>query len=180
MLLDRDQSLLLLIDIQDRLMPAVRDGEGVVANADRLIRAARRLGVPVLASAQYPKGLGPTLPAIADHLAPGTIHEKTTFDASRAESLARAIGATRRRQIVLAGAEAHVCVLQTAFGLMGRGYNAAVVADAVGSRTAENRALGLERLRAGGAQIVSTEMALFEWIGEAATPEFKDLLELIK
>lgn len=180
MLLDRTQSLLLLVDLQERLMPAVTEGERTVANALRLIHAARRLNVPVLASEQYPEGLGPTVPAVRAALEDGEVHRKTTFDGARARGLAEAVAATHRRRIVLAGSEAHVCVLQTAAGFMARGYETAIVADAVASRAAESRRLGLDRLAAAGAQIVTTEMVLFEWIGEAATPEFRDLLELIK
>ncbi|MCR9219618.1 MAG: isochorismatase family protein [Alphaproteobacteria bacterium] len=180
MLLDRDRCLLLLVDFQERLLPALAGGESALGNAERLLTAARRLGLPARATEQYPKGLGVTDARLRGELDPGEILEKTHFNAAREGSVADAVAATRRRTLVLAGAEAHVCVLQTALGFQSQGYAVAVVADATASRTAENAQLGLGRMRRAGVEIVSTEMALFEWIGQAATPEFRDLLPLIK
>lgn len=180
MLLARDRSALMLIDWQARLLPALDGAEAALGEAERLLSAARRLAVPVLATEQYPKGLGPTDPRLRETLQPDEVVEKTSFNAAAEAPVAAAVERLRRPLMVLAGAEAHVCVLQTAFGLRARGYHVAVVADAVASRRPRDRDLGLERMRQAGVQIVSTEMVLFEWIGRAATPEFRDLLNLIK
>jgi len=180
MVLARDRSALMLIDWQARLLPALDGAEAALGEAERLLRAARRLAVPVLATEQYPKGLGQSDPRLRDALQASEILEKTSFDALAEAPVAAAVERLRRPLMILAGAETHVCVLQTAFGLKARGYQVAVVADAVASRRALDRELGLERMRQTGVQIVSTEMVLFEWIGRAATPEFRDLLDLIR
>lgn len=180
MLIARDRSALVLIDWQARLLPALEGSEAALATAGRLLAAARRLSVPVLATEQYPKGLGRTDPRLGEALQPDEVLEKTYFNAAAEASIATAVERLRRPLLVLAGAEAHVCVLQTALGLTARGYQVAVVADALASRRASDKELGVERMRQTGVQIVSAEMVLFEWIGEAATPEFRDLLDLIK
>lgn len=180
MLMERDRSALMLIDWQERLLPALEGADAALTNAVRLQTAARRLGVPMVATEQYPKGLGRTDPRLGEGLQPDEILEKTSFNAAAEPAVAASVDRLRRPLFVLAGAEAHVCVGQTALGLLARGYRVAVVADGVASRREADKQLGLQRLRDAGVQIVSTEMVLFEWIGRAATPEFRDLLELIK
>ena len=180
MLIARDRSLFMIIDMQERLLPVIDGAALVEANAGRLLTAARRLDIPVLASEQYPDGLGHTTPALAERLGAQEILPKTHFDASCESPIAAALAKSRRSQIVMVGAEAHVCVLQSALGFLGKGYAVAVVADAVASRTSASAAHALARLAANGVEVVTSEMVLFEWIGQAATPEFRDLLPVIK
>ena len=176
-LLRADASVLLLIDFQERLVPAIDGGEAAVEQARRLALAARRLGVPVLATEQLPDRLGPVVPALAG-VAERTI-AKAAFDACRDPRLTDAVMA-RPGTVLLTGCEAHVCVLQTAFGLLSIGREVAVVRDAVGSRRAESKEAALARLARAGADIVTAEMAMFEWLGDADRPEFREVLKLIK
>lgn len=180
MLLDRSQSLLLVVDVQERLAPAMAEGEKVVERVDILLEAARRLDVPVIASEQYPKGLGHTLPQLRPQLEGARVLAKTAFSCAADPALATAVKESGRKQAVVCGMETHVCVLQTALGLKHAGLDVAVVADAVGSRHPERKALALERMRANGIEIVESEMVVFEWLGRAGTEEFKALSRLIK
>ncbi len=179
-LLDPRRSVLLVTDIQEKLVPAIPGHDAVIERTGRLIDAANRLDIPVAASEQYPRGLGHTVEPLRERLDADARIEKNTFDALRAPEVGRRLRETGRDQVVLVGTEAHVCVLQTAFGGMGQGYAAFVVADAVGSRAAENRELALARLRAGGAGVVSTEMVIFEWLERAGTDAFRDLVRLVR
>ncbi|MFA5123451.1 isochorismatase family protein [Zavarzinia sp.] len=174
--MDAATSTLLVIDFQARLMPAIHEGAATVANAKRLIAAAGLLDVPVLFTEQNPKGLGPT---VAD-LAPdeGLVVEKTTFDSCRAPGFLDRLAPDHA--LVVAGCEAHVCVLQTVMGLLDVGRRVFVVADAIGSRTAANKAAGIARMAAAGAEIVTTEMAVFEWLVDARHPRFREAVALIK
>ncbi len=172
MIIDRDRSLLLVVDLQARMVPAIEDHERVVANVVWLVRAAQRIGVPVAATEQYAKGLGSTVPEVRALLPEGAIGAKTCFSAVAAECLARLPGADRA-QVVLAGVETHVCLLQTALELVQEGKEVYVVADAVGSRRAFDRDIALLRMRQEGIRIVTREMVVFEWLGEADTPLFR-------
>jgi len=172
MLMDRDQSTLLIIDLQARLVPMIDQGEAVIDNAACLISVAERLGVPCVISEQYPQGLGATVDAIRAVATQASVVEKTHFSCV-AEGCLGDTGINARRQVIVGGTEAHVCVLQTVLDLLGAGKRVFVVADAVGSRSADNKALALERMRAAGAEIVSREMVLFEWLRKAATDEFR-------
>lgn len=174
MLIDAQRSLLLLIDLQERLAPAIDQMEQVAHNSLWLLRLAQRLSVPVAATVQYPRGLGAMLPELAAHLVPGTIVEKIHFSAVADGCLAQ-LAEMGRPQIILAGTEAHVCVLQTAIDLRSMGKEVFVVADAVGSRRAENRLLALERLRQEGCRIVSREMVAYEWLHRAGTELFREI-----
>ena len=185
MLLQRERCCLLVIDMQERLLPAMAGAEPLLHYAGILIRAAKRLDLPVLASEQYPKGLGHTDPGLrallGNEIEP---QPKTHFSCvddpgirARLHSLAREQG---RDQAVLLGVEAHVCVLQTALGLPRLGLAPFVVGDAVASRRAESRQMALDRMARDGVEIVSTEMVLFEWLGKASTPEFKEISALIR
>ncbi len=185
MLLKRERSCLLVIDVQERLMAAMNEGARLIANTALLVKAARRLGVPVLISEQYPKGLGPTLPELSA-MAGSTsavgepVITKMEFSCTEAPGYLDRLKATGRDQAVLTGIEAHVCVLQTALGLRTLGYPVFVVADAVASRRPDSVALALDRMREAGCSIVTTEMVVFEWLGRAGTPEFKELSALVK
>jgi len=168
---------LLLIDFQQRLVPAIAEGEAAVKNAARLAEAARLLDVPVLATEQNPEGLGATVEPVAPY--PSAVLAKTHFDATRAERFDGLLP-PGRDTIVVTGCEAHVCVLQTVLGLLERGAKVAVVQDAVGSRRIESRDAGLERMRAHGAELVTAEMAIFEWLEESGHPRFREVMRLVK
>lgn len=174
MIVDRDRSLLLVVDVQEKMMPAIHDGAQVIANVEWLVRAAQRIGVPVAACEQYPKGLGPTVPALRALVPEEAIRAKTHFSLVAAGGLAGLPGADRA-QVVLAGVETHVCLLQTALELLEEGKEIYVVADCVGSRREEDRDVALARLRQEGARVVTREMVVFEWLAEAATPLFREV-----
>jgi nicotinamidase-related amidase len=181
MLVQRDNACLLIVDVQARLLPAMADRDEVVKNAAVLLKAAARLDIPVIASEQYPKGLGPTVPEIARSLPAGaTVIEKMSFSCLADETFARRLRELGRTQVVVAGIEAHVCVLQTAEQLIASGHDVFVVADATSSRTPASHDLAMARLARAGCTIVSTEMVVFEWMQVAGTPEFRELSALIK
>lgn len=173
-LLRADRSMLLVVDVQARLVPAIHEGAAVVRRVVWLVRLAQALGIPVAATEQYPQGLGPTVPEVATLLPAGAIGSKVEFSCAAAGCLDVLPGADRP-QVVVAGIEAHVCVLQSAFGLAAQGREVFVVADAVGSRDPANRALALERMGRSGIGIVSGEMAGFEWLERAGTERFRAL-----
>ncbi len=178
-LMRREASRLLLVDMQERLVPAIAGYDAVERNCLRLLQACRILEIPVTVSEQSPAGLGPTVPPLAAAAGDAPRFEKLEFSCLRDTALAAHLAADAR-DIVLCGLEAHVCVLQTAFDLLARGRRCFVVADAVGSRTEDNKQAGLRRLEQAGAQIVTTEMALFEWLERAGTPAFKEVSRLIR
>lgn len=180
MLLSADRSALVVVDIQERLIPVVVDAAQVIDRSRILLQAAAALNIPVLSTEQYSKGLGPTVDAIAGLLGDSLRVEKITFSSVGEPAVMAALRAMGRDQIVLCGIEAHVCVLQTALALRQAGRNVYVVADAVSSRRPDSVALALDRMRAAGVTIVNTEMAVFEWLERAGTPVFKTLSALIK
>lgn len=182
MLIRAADSCLVVIDMQERLVPAMQAPARTIRNARILITAAHELGVPVLMSEQYPKGLGHTVPELAKvaEAASAAILPKMHFSCMEDAGFAAAFRATGRPQAVIAGMEAHICVVQTAASLMSEGIEVFVVTDATSSRTLESEKACLDRLQALGAGIVTTEMVVFEWLGQAGTPAFKALLPLIK
>ena len=178
MLLERAKSLLLLVDMQERLVPIMADAADLTARCGILLRAAYELGVPILASEQYPKGLGATLPALAE-LAPRRL-EKMEFSAYANSAIKDELTRAGQKQIILAGIEAHVCVLQTGLELVAAGFQVFVVADAVASRRPESREVALHRVARAGATLITAEMALFEWLRSASAPEFHTISRLIR
>ncbi len=168
---------MLVVDFQTRLMPAIEGGAAAVANARRLLAAAAMFGVPILVTEQNSGGLGTTLPELAAH-ANGRIAHKMTFDACRTAGFAERLG--DRRDLVVAGCETHVCVLQTVLGLIDAGRHVYLVRDAVGSRRAESKETAIRRMACHGAEIVTTEMVVFEWLGTADDPRLRDAIALIK
>ena len=176
MKLDAHRSVLLIIDLQERLLPAINEGDSVVNHAAWLIGVARQLGVPVLLTEQYPQGLGQTAPRIAELVQPDERLEKTHFSAVAEGNLLTHPDA-QRKQWVVCGTEAHVCVQQTVLDLLAAGRAVAVVEEAVSSRSPRDKTLALARMRQHGADIVSREMVAFEWLGQAGTPAFRTLLK---
>jgi nicotinamidase-related amidase len=182
--LDPRTSVLVVVDVQERLAAALPGSVAtrVVANAGILLEAARLLGVSVLASEQYPKGLGPTVGPIAAKLrALGVAPvDKLTFDAFGEPRLAGHLAERAPRAVVLLGVEAHVCIFQTARGLARQGIDVRIVADAVGSRREENCALGLALSERAGAIAMPAEAVVFDWLGQAGTDEFRAVAQLMR
>jgi nicotinamidase-related amidase len=175
-LLTAEGAVLLLIDLQQRLVPVIHDNETVVARAVRLAEAARLLDIPVYATEQYPAGLGPTVAPLAAY--PQAVLSKTTFSAADAPGFSALLPGAG--EIVVAGCEAHVCVLQTVLGLIGSGRRVLVAADAIGSRDPADAAAAIARARQHGAEIVTSEMVLFEWLRDSRHPKFREVQKLLK
>ena len=169
-------STLLVIDFQTRLMPAIDQGAVVVANAKRLIDAAAIIGVPTLFTEQNAKGLGPTVPELAPD--PSILAHKMTLDACRTAGFLERLAANH--VVIVAGCEAHVCVLQTVLGLIGNGRKVFLAREALGSRSAENKETAIRRMERCSAEIVTTEMVVFEWLETAEHPRFREVIALIK
>jgi len=180
MLIKPDASCLIVIDMQERLVPAMQAPARTIKNTKLLISTAKRLNIPVLITEQYPKGLGHTVREIAEVAKGLPVFEKVHFACFEDPKIGEAFRNIGRPQAVIAGMEAHICVTQSAAQLMEDGYEVFVVTDATSSRTLTSEQACLDRLQAAGAGIVTTEMVVFEWLGRADTPEFKELLPLIK
>lgn len=174
MLMKAETSTLLIIDIQQKLFPALHDAAALVEHSAWLIQVARRLGVPLLVSEQYPRGLGSTIDELQPLLEGAPVIEKIHFSAAREPALFAAVGG-ERAQFVVIGCEAHVCVQQTVLDLLEQGRQVFVVEEAVTSRTPANKALALERMRQKGASIVSREMVAFEWLERAGSELFRSI-----
>jgi len=175
-----NESVLIVVDLQERLIPAIHEGGRVIANARILMQAAKRLDVPGLVSEQYSKGLGHSVPDIAELAEAENTLEKMHFSCLSDSEIERRLRELGRKQAVVCGTEAHVCVLQTVLELIELGYRVFVVEDAVSSRKPESKRVAMARMQAAGAQAVTTEMVVFEWLKKAGTHEFKELSSLIK
>ncbi len=176
-LMNRGDTGLLVIDVQTKLMDKMAERDSVVANIARLVEGAKILGIPVQATEQYPKGIGPTVPELIDRLP--NRPEKLTFSCCGLPEVAEQFRSRGVHKILLAGIEAHVCVQQTALDLLAQGFRVYVAADAVASRKDLDRDLGLRRVERAGAVLTTTESALFEWTERAGTPEFKLISKLV-
>ena len=180
MKLERQRAALVVVDVQEAFRPAVIDFDRVARNVGVLVQGARTLELPVLVTEQYPKGLGKTVPEVADHLDGVEPIEKVCFSAVAADEFAHKLEHTSRSQVLLCGIESHVCVNQTAEDLLARGIEVHVAQDAVSSRTVENSSLGLHKMEQAGAVRTSVETVLFELLRAAGTPEFKEVQALVK
>lgn len=178
-LLQRESTALLVIDVQERLMPVIDGKEGVFASVNKLIKGAEILGVETIITEQYPKGLGNTCAEVELPATPNII-EKICFSCLQSDPVKEQLKLTNRKSLIICGVEAHICVLKTALDAINDGYEVHIVADAVGSRTAANKQLALDRMRQSGAFITSVEMALFMLLHQAGTDEFKAISKLIK
>jgi nicotinamidase-related amidase len=178
-MLSLDHSVVLIVDVQARLAQAMTDRESLLRNLQILIRGAQILQVPILWVEQNPAGLGPTVPEVAELLSSQQPIPKLSFSACGAPQLMRTLEASGRRQVLLAGIEAHVCVYLTAIELLKQGYEVEVVADAVTSRSATNKQIALQKMAARGAGISCTETVLFELLGRAEGDPFKQILRLV-
>ena len=182
LILDDRDSVLVLIDIQERLTAAMPKGvrERVIEQLSILLTVSEVLSIPVIVTEQYPKGLGPTELALKSLLAETTpFIEKTSFSCARADGFMEAVSQLSRKQIILTGMETHICVVQTALDLQQQGYQVFVVEDAVSSRSKANQYNALQRMRQAGIIVTTVESILFEWIGDAKHPDFKTLAQLI-
>lgn len=181
MLLDSSKTSLLIVDVQSRLLPAMVEPERILERASILLQAAEVLKIPVTVSEQYAKGLGHTVPELAKNFA--TTFEKLSFSCWRDAALKShfiTLHEGGRPLVIVAGIEAHVCVLQSCIDLANAGFGVFAVADAMSSRQSASADLALHRLRGAGIQVVNTEMVIFELLEKAGTPEFKALSALIK
>ena len=181
MLLDALKSSLLIVDVQERLLPAVQEPERIASRCQILLKAAEVLDIPVTISEQYPKGLGRTMPELASNTA--KIFEKITFSCWRDQAMRKHFIELHERErplIIVAGIEAHVCVLQSCIDLYNAGFGVFAVADAMSSRKPESATFAFDRLRGAGIQVINTEMAIFELMEKAGTSVFKTLSALIK
>jgi nicotinamidase-related amidase len=172
------QAGLLVIDLQEKLVPLIPDQELVLANTIRLIQAAQLLGIPVWATEQYPKGLGPLVSSVAKLIPHRS--QKTTFHCCAVPEIVEHLHGQGMQHVTLAGIEAHVCVAQTALELMGMGLRVQVPADAVASRFRIDWEFALRRLERAGAVVTTTESALFEWVERSDHPQFKAISKLVK
>ncbi|MDJ0942030.1 MAG: hydrolase [Kiloniellales bacterium] len=179
-LLKAEASVLLVVDVQARLAPAIPNRSAILRNVEVLARASSRLGVPVLASEHNPRGLGATVAELDPVIPLEARFEKITFSCLGAAEIRDRLSTLGRPQVVVAGCEAHVCVMQSAISLAEAGYRTYIVADATGSRDPANAEAALARMTRAGVEAVTTEMAVFEWLERADRPEFKDLLQLVK
>lgn len=179
MLLKRDQSRLLMIDMQEKLVPAMHEHKALVQNCRTLLTAASYAQAPLLISEQYPQGLGHTLSELREAAGDSARMAKMDFSCARDGVMRARLEDSERKQIVICGVEAHVCVLQTALDLHAMGMEVFVVLDAVASRQLGSKTVAANRLTASGVHVVTVEMVIFEWAQSASDPVFKSLRKLI-
>ena len=183
LLMNCHDSALLIVDIQEKLLPHIHQNERLLWNVGRLIKGASALNVSIFLSEQYPKGLGPTVNAIHDNLADqldDIRFEKTMFSCRECTGLTEQLLQKQVKNVVIVGMETHVCVLQTTLDLLSAGFEIYVCNDAVGSRFENDYWTALSRMEASGATLVTTEMALFEWCEQANRDEFKTISRLVR
>jgi len=177
-MMSRGDTGLLVVDVQQRLVPAIADGERVVWNVRRLIDGAGVLGLPVVATEQYPRGLGPTVPELAERL--GEIPSKLTFSCGACGQLFRELEGQGIHKLLVCGMEAHVCVQQTVLDLLAAAWHVYVATDALGSRYEVDYRTALARMDSAGATLTTTEAALFEWCQVAGTPEIQQISRMVQ
>ncbi len=175
-----ENTLLLVIDVQEKLFRVIHEKEALLINLSKLVRGCRLLGVPVLVTEQNPAGLGPTVAEIETLLPEATKAIKFSFSCCGEIGFIDTLKAAGRRQILVCGIESHICVYQTASDLLAAGFEVQVVSDGVGSRTSQNKELAVNRLAAEGTTITGVEMALFELIRTAKAEQFKAISALVK
>jgi nicotinamidase-related amidase len=180
--LQPDDCVLAVVDIQEKLLPPIFNREQLIRNSQLLIRLAKLLNLPIVATTQYAKGLGGTVSEIAAVLDGVVTYDKLEFSCFGSESFCGELKALpgTRNTLLVCGMEAHICVMQTALGALNRGYWVHVAADAVGSRAESNWQIGLRRMEAAGAVISSTEMMMYELMRASGTPVFKEMLKYLK
>ena len=175
-----ENASLLIVDIQGNLANSMYGKELLFKNAQKLIKGIQILGIPIICTEQNPKGLGPTIPEIADLLSNIQPISKMTFSCCQNDRFIQALKALNRKQILIAGIETHVCIYQTSSDLVDLGYEVQVVTDAVSSRNIENKEIGLRKMRDCGVSLTSVETALFELLKVAEGEQFKEILKIVK
>lgn len=178
-LMNRDDTALVVIDMQAKLVPLIDNHERITWNIRRLIDGGQILSVPMIATEQYPKGLGPILPELRERI-PGDIPEKLCFSCGELGDLFTQLPSQGIRKLLVCGIETHVCIQQTVLDIIAAGFCAYVAVDAVGSRFPLDKEVALRRMECSGATLTTTEAALFEWCERAGTPEFKAISKLIR
>ncbi|MBS4021898.1 MAG: hydrolase [Dethiobacter sp.] len=179
-MLSPENSALIVIDIQGNLAHMMHEKEAFFKNVQIMIKGAKILDIPIVWIEQYPQGLGPTIPEVAELLDGNQPIGKITFNGCLNENILQAIESLQRRRLLITGMETHICVYQTVMGLLRSGFEVHIVGDAVSSRTSANKKIGIEKMKEGGAYITSTETVLFELLGIAGGEEFKEILNLVK
>ena len=179
-MLTLDGVCVIIVDVQEKLAAAVHEKDALIQNTVKLVLGAKILGIPIIWTEQNPKGLGPTVPEVAGLLVETKPITKLSFSCCGEEGFMAALSRLKRKQVLIAGIESHVCVYQTVADLCKIGYEVQVVADAVSSRTFENKAIGWERCKQSGASLTSVETALFELLKKAEGEKFKQILKVVK
>jgi nicotinamidase-related amidase len=177
-LMSRDDTALLVVDMQEKLLPHIAQHQRIIWNIARLIDGAHLLGVEVAATEQYPRGLGATVPVLAERI--GQIPDKLAFSCGECGEVFQRLAEAGRQKILVSGVETHVCVLQSVLDLLHDGFRVYVAVDAVGSRCALDYQTALRRIESAGATLTTVESALFEWCAVAGTPEFKQISALVR
>jgi nicotinamidase-related amidase len=178
--LNAASTALLLIDFQEKLFPAMHDKDKLLRNVVKLVQGAKVLEIPIMITEQYPKGLGPTIPEIKSLIPDIKPVEKVCFNCCDEDLFCSALDGLKRKQVLIAGIEAHICVYQTALALVGAGYDVQVVGDCVASREPENKVTALSRMVGEGVSLTTMEMALFELLKEAKGDKFKQISNIVK
>lgn len=179
-MLELKNTVLIIVDVQGKLANLMYNKEVLFENLQKIIKGAKILGIPILWAEQNPQGLGPTIPEVATLLSDIQPISKIEFSCCGSEHFLKALRELNRKQVLIAGIEAHICVYQTAVDLIGLGYEVQIVADAVSSRTEENKKIGLDKTRDAGATLTSIETALFELLKVAEGEKFKEILKIVK
>ena len=178
--LSREKAALVIVDVQEKLVPQMKFLEQMEQNIKILIASARRLGIPILMTEQYPKGLGGTIAGIAGELPDVEPVAKVTFSCWGDEAFRSRLEGSGRKQVILTGIETHVCVVETTLDLLAAGYSVYLPTDALCSRRKQNWQTGLRLARSAGAVLTCTETVFFQLLGRSDTPEFKELINLLK
>ena len=179
-MLEIDNAVLVVIDVQEKLLPVIYEKDSLTSNIIKLIRGAQVLEIPLLVTEQYPKGLGKTVPEIAELISGVETLPKTSFSCCSDEEFKKTLDFSGRKQVIICGIETHVCVYQTAIELKEAGYRVYVAADAVSSRTAENKEIGLNLMRQTGITVTGVETVLFELVKIAEGEKFKAISRIVK
>ncbi len=179
-LIDRKDLVLVIIDVQEKLIPLVEDPEEVVKNIQKLIKFAEMVGIPLVVTEQYPKGLGPTVREVKSLIPNFKPVEKTSFSCFGSSEFREKLEELGRKTLAITGVETHICIAQTALEAFNYGYTPYVISDAISARSKLNHIVGIERMRSCGAVISSTEMFMYEVLRDAGTLEFKKCLSLLK
>ena len=179
-LLSKEGTVLVIIDVQEKLFPHMAEKEQIAQNVAKLIRFAEITKIPVMLTEQYPKGLGRTIPEVRRLIPSIQPIEKVEFNCWGSEEFKASLGKLEAKTLIITGIESHICVTQTAIDGLSNGYKVYVISDAVSSRSLDDKSIAIERMRQSGVTIVSTEMLIYELLGRAGTVEFKEALQLVK